>query len=68
MNETIGIRQKYYSDSNEGKKLPVGSCLSEAVGLQDDRILQYSFLRVPKRGGKKWQNRVNFKMSSIDNR
>jgi hypothetical protein len=35
-----------YSDTQ--KKLPVGSCLLEAAGLQDDRILQYSFLRVPR--------------------
>lgn len=45
------IRLKYYSHPNQEKKLPVGSCLLEAAGLQDDRILQYSFLRVPK-GGK----------------
>lgn len=53
MNVIIYIRQKYYSNSNQEKKLPVGSCLLEAAGLQDDRILQYSFLRVPKRGKEK---------------
>lgn len=49
MNVIIDIRLKYYSNPNQEKKLPVGSCLLEAAGLQDDRILQYSFLRVPKR-------------------
>ena len=29
--------------------LPVESCLLEAVDLQDDKTLQYSFLRAPRR-------------------
>lgn len=36
----------------EKQKSPVGNCLLEAAGLQDDRILQYSFLRVPRRDKK----------------
>lgn len=50
------IRLKYYSDPNHGEKLPVESYLLEAAGLQDDRILQYSFLRVPKseKRGVRW--------------
>lgn len=50
------IRLKYYSDPNHGEKLPVESYLLEVAGLQDDRILQYSFLRVPRseKRGVRW--------------